>query len=44
MCRALGVSPSGFYAWRKRPNSEHTRRDEQLRVLVREAHERSRRT
>jgi transposase InsO family protein len=44
MCRALGVSPSGFYAWRKRPISEHARRDSELRVLVREAHERSRRT
>jgi putative transposase len=44
LCRSLGVSRSGFYAWRKRAPSQHHRRDERLRVLVREAHERSRRT
>lgn len=44
MCSLLGVSRSGFYAWRGRPPSEHSREDDRLRVLVREAHERSRRT
>ena len=39
LCKALGVSRSGFYAWRRRPQSEHARQDEQLRVQVRAAHE-----
>lgn len=44
MCRWLGVSRSGFYAWQDRPPSERATEDTRLRVLVREAHERSRRT
>src|SRR5688572_6060541 len=35
MCQVLDVSPSGYYAWCRRPASAHTRRDQQLRVLVR---------
>ena len=27
VCRALRVSPSGFYAWQRRPVSAHARRD-----------------
>ncbi|MEE8238369.1 MAG: IS3 family transposase [Gammaproteobacteria bacterium] len=42
MCRTLEVSPSGFYAWRRRPPSAHARRDQQLRVLIRASHEASR--
>lgn len=44
LCRALGVSPSGFYAWERRVPSKHEQRDTHLRVLVREAFERSRAT
>ena len=44
MCALLGVSRAGYYAWRKRPRSKHAQQDERLRVLVRAAHERSRRT
>ena len=43
-CRALGVSRAGFYAWRGRPESKHAAEDRRLGVLVREAHERSRKT
>lgn len=43
-CKALGVSRAGFYAWRGRPESKRVIEDRRLGVLVREAHERSRRT
>jgi len=43
-CSLLGVSRSGFYAWQSRPESAHTVEDRKLAVLVREAHERSRKT
>jgi transposase InsO family protein len=43
MCRALGVAPSGFYAWRKRPPSERTRADRVLAVHVRATFQASRR-
>ena len=35
LCRALDVSPSGYHAWRHRPESARARRDRQLKVLVR---------
>jgi putative transposase len=35
LCRTLDVAPSGFYAWCRRPESAHARRDRRLRVLVR---------
>jgi transposase InsO family protein len=41
-CRALRVSPSGFYAWQQRPTSAHTTRDQQLRVAIRTSHAESR--
>jgi transposase InsO family protein len=43
LCRALAVSPSGYYAWCRRPESAHRRRDRQLRVLVRASFEASKR-
>ena len=43
LCRALQVSASGFYAWRRRPESARAVADRRLAVLVREAHERGRR-
>jgi transposase InsO family protein len=42
MCKVLGVSPAGDYAWRRRPPSRHARRDQQLRLLVRASFEASR--
>ena len=42
MCRVLGVSTSGFYAWSKRPASKHSKTDAQLAVEVAASHKRSR--
>jgi putative transposase len=35
LCRWLAVTPSGFYAWRQRPESARATRDRMLTVLVR---------
>jgi transposase InsO family protein len=42
LCRCLRVTRSGFYAWRRRPESTHTRRDRQLRVWVHASFDESR--
>jgi transposase InsO family protein len=34
LCRWLAVTPSGFYAWCRRPESTHARDDRRLTVLV----------
>ena len=44
LCHALGVSRPGYYAWVGRPPSRRAVEDRRLAILVREAHERSRRT
>jgi putative transposase len=41
MCRLLEVSTAGFYHWRERPVSWHTRRDLELTGLIQQIHERS---
>ena len=38
LCRALGVSKAGFYAWKTRPQSAHDLEDERLKVHVHEIH------
>jgi len=38
MCRQLGVSPSGYYAWRTRAPSKRTQDDAELGVRVVELH------
>ena len=43
-CRLLGVSASGYYAWRKRPPSARRRADEALTARIRAIHTRSRGT
>jgi putative transposase len=43
LCRCLHVTPSGFYAWRRRPESAHARDDRRLKVLVRMSFAESRR-
>ncbi len=38
LCRSLQVSPSGYYAWRVRPESQRCRDDRQLTQLIRGVH------
>jgi putative transposase len=35
LCRALSVTPSGYYAWARRPPSARSQRDRHLTVLIR---------
>ena len=41
LCRVLGVSESGFYAWRTRAPSRRTQRDTEIRMAIRASHARS---
>ena len=43
MCRALHVSPAGFYAAQQRPASARSQQDQRLRLAIRTAHAESRR-
>jgi transposase InsO family protein len=42
LCRVLDVSPSGFYAWRRRPEPTRASSDAQLAVEIAAEHKRSR--
>jgi transposase InsO family protein len=44
MCRALKASPSGYYAWSKRPDSARAQRRTQWRTAIARVHQQSRRT
>jgi putative transposase len=44
MCRVLGVSPSGYYAWRKRPLAPRARADVTLTAQIQVVHRASRGT
>jgi transposase InsO family protein len=44
MCEQLGVSRSGFYAWRERPESARQQEDQQLAEEVAQVHQESRGT
>ena len=44
MARVLGVSTSGYYAWRRRPASARVQADADLTARVEEIHTRSRGT
>jgi putative transposase len=44
LCRVVGVSPSGYYAWRARTESARAGGDRRLGVAIVEAHRRSRGT
>jgi putative transposase len=43
MCRVLDVSVSGYYAWSKRPPSQHSQKDAQLAEYVKTAFQANRR-
>ena len=38
MCRVLGLSPSGYYAWVNRPPSARAKRDAELVLKIRKAY------
>ena len=42
LCRTLGVSRAGFYAWQTRPPAPHTRADERLGLEIAAIHAESR--
>lgn len=44
MCRVFEVSPSGYYAWLKRPPSKRSQENARLELAIRAAHQRSRET
>src|SRR4030095_5867253 len=44
LCRVLGVSSSGYYAWRQRPLSARARADVTLSAQIQAIHTRSRGT
>lgn len=44
MCRIYDVSPSGYYAWLRRPPSKRAQEEARLEVEIRAAHQRTRET
>ena len=44
MCRALAVSPAGYYAWAARPESRRTAANRRLVTMIRAIHTESRNT
>jgi putative transposase len=44
LCKMVGVSKSGYYAWKARPPSKRNREDAALTEKIREVHGRSRQT
>ena len=44
MCRVLEVSESGYFSWRKRPESQHAQKDKTLTETIKAIHIRSRGT
>lgn len=44
MCRVLGVSRSGYYGWRSRPESERAKTDRELTRVIRRVHAESKGT
>lgn len=44
MCRVLGVSRSGYYGWKKQPQSTRQKENERLLVYIKESHKQSNKT
>ena len=44
LCRLLKVSPSGYFAWLRRPESSRARQNRALVIQIKAAHRRSRKT
>lgn len=44
LCQALDVSPSGYYAWNKRPASPRKKEEARLEIEIKAAHKRNRGT
>jgi putative transposase len=44
MCRVLGVSRSGYYGWRKKPESKRYKENEKLLMYIKESYRNSNRT
>ena len=44
LCRVLGVSRSGYYAWLKRPESKREKNDRRLLTMIKAIHQESRQT
>lgn len=44
LCKVLGISKSGYYAWRVRPASEHEREDGELTQAIEACYQQSRET
>lgn len=43
MCRVIGASRSGYYGWRRQPESKRQKDNEKILVEIRESHKNSRR-
>ena len=43
MCRVLGVSRSGYYGWKKQPQSKRHKENERILMEIRKSHKNSRR-
>lgn len=44
LCRTFGLTRKGYYAWRKREESRHSRDDRRLALMIKEVHKHSRGT
>ena len=43
MCRVIGASRSGYYGWRRQPQSKRQKDNEKILMEIRESHKNSRR-